>query len=92
MIKSPKTTKETVFKKEQFLVNLLVMLFLAMFFYMIVGCGASKWCSEINDYSILETCKEHCRKEAGGLAISSELYFEDCMKSLGYYPCDNKLR
>jgi len=92
LIKYKKVKKAADFKFLLILINLLAILTSATFFYMIIGCGGSKWCTETNDYSILETCKEHCRKEAGGLAISSELNFQDCMQSLGYYPCDNKLK
>lgn len=73
-------------------ITFCIFVLLAFGLTVLAACDSSKWCSDINDYSIIEACKEHCRKEAGGLVIYSELKFEDCMQSLGYYPCNKKIK
>lgn len=56
------------------------------------ACTVDKWCNDLNDYSTLEADLEHCQKEAGALGGIMPVRVNDCMKSLGWYPCEDKPR
>lgn len=54
------------------------------------GCATEEWCNKLNDYSTLDTDQEYCRNKAGILANVVPVRYNDCMRSLGWYPCDEK--
>ncbi|MCB2227298.1 MAG: hypothetical protein KQH53_11530 [Desulfarculaceae bacterium] len=54
------------------------------------GCATDQWCNKLNDYSTLDTDQDYCRNKAGVLGSVLPVRYNDCMKSLGWYPCDEK--
>lgn len=52
------------------------------------GCATDKWCNKLNDYSTLGTDQEYCHQKAGFLADIVPVRYNDCMRSLGWHPCD----
>ncbi|MBU1273961.1 MAG: hypothetical protein KJ720_01160 [Proteobacteria bacterium] len=51
------------------------------------GCATDRWCNELNDYTTLEADLDHCERKAGfwGQVIPGRV--DNCMKSLGWRPC-----
>lgn len=64
--------------------GLLCLLLLPM-----AGCATERWCNELNDYSTLEADVAHCQRKTGVWGQVMPGAFDDCMKSLGWQPCQN---
>jgi hypothetical protein len=54
------------------------------------GCATERWCNDLNDYTTLEADLEHCARKTGfwGQVLPGSI--DNCMKSLGWRPCQNQ--
>ncbi len=54
------------------------------------ACTVDKWCNDLNDYSTLQADLKHCNRKAGVMGNLLPVRINDCMRSLGWYPCEDK--
>lgn len=66
---------------------------LCLIFFLLMllgGCATERWCNDLNDYSTLQADLQHCERKTGFAGQIWPGSFDNCMKSLGWRPCQKE--